>query len=203
MERDNQWGEYQKKTKDKQPGQLAICLNNYLNHGMSIIDIGCGAGIDSIYFLEHGYFVTAIDKVTTGIENRKLELSHDIKEKLSIINADFTNMSFLACDAVYASFSLPFCSPNDFNIFWFNIEQALRKGGLFAGIFFGINDDWYHTSTDITFHRKDEIEKLFKGYSIKEFNEMEYDGQCVGEQGNVVDKHWHIYQIIAIKNTNE
>lgn len=200
MEKDYQWGEYQKITNDKQPKHLAICLKNYLSNGMSIIDIGCGAGIDSIYFLEHGCFVTAIDKVTTGIEHRKLELWHEFKDKLCIINADFTNIEFPVCDAVYASFSLPFCTPDNFNKFWFNIDQSLSKGGIFAGIFYGINDDWYHTSTDITFHRKDEIEELFKGYSIKEFNEKEYDGQCVGEQGNVVDKHWHIYEIIAIKN---
>lgn len=200
MENNNQWGEYQKITKDNQPRYLATCLKKFLNKGMSIIDIGCGSGSDSIYFLEQGCFVTAIDKVTTGIEYRKLGLRDDIKDKLSIINADFTKMEFLACDAIYASFSLPFCTQNNFNEFWLNIEQSLRKGGIFAGIFFGVNDDWYRTSKNITFHRKDEIEKLFKGYSIKKFEEKEYDGQCVGEQGDVVDKHWHIYEVIAIKN---
>jgi len=200
MWKDNQWEQYQKISKDEQPRHLATCLKNCLNNGMSIIDIGCGAGTDSIYFLEQGCFVTAIDKVTTGIEYRKLELRHDIKDKLSIINADFTNMEFPVCDVVYASFSLPFCTPNNFNKLWLNIEQSVRKGGIFAGIFFGVNDDWYRTSKYITFHRKDEIEELFKGYCLKEFNEKEYDGQCVGKQGNVVDKHWHIYEIIAIKN---
>lgn len=42
--------------------------------------------------------------------------------------------------------------------------------------------------------------ELFRKYSIKKFEEKEYEGQCLGEQGNVIDKHWHIYEIIAIKN---
>lgn len=141
MEKDNQWGQYQEITKDNQPRHLATLLKNYLNKGMLIIDIGCGAGIDSIYFLEQGCFVKTIDKVTTGIEYKKFQLRHDIQYKLSIINADFTNMEFPVCDAVYASFSLPFCTPNNFNKFWINIERSLKKGGIFAGIFFGVNDD--------------------------------------------------------------
>ena len=199
MEKDTQWGEYQKITKDNKPNHLATCVKSYLNKGMSIIDIGCGAGKDSIYFLEQGCLVTAIDKVTTVIEYKKLDLSHHMKDKLRIINGDFTNMEFPVCDAVYSNFSLPFCPPNNFHKLWFNIDQSILKGGIFAGIFFGVNDDWYHTSTDITFHRKDELEELFKGYTIKEFNENEYLGQCLGEQGDVVHKHWHIYEIIAIK----
>ncbi len=196
----SEWEQYQKTTKVNQPRHLATYLKNYLNKEMSIIDIGCGAGTDSIYFIEQGCFVTAIDKVTSSIEYSKLKLRHGIKDRLSIINADFMKLEFPVCDAIYASFSLPFCTPNNFNKLWFNIKQSMRKGGVFAGIFFGVNDDWYNTSKDITFHRKNEIEELFNGYSIKEFNEKEYDGQCVGEQGNVVDKHWHIYEIIAIKN---
>jgi SAM-dependent methyltransferase len=200
MESHNEWGRYQKITKDNKPRHLAICLKNFLYKEMSIIDIGCGAGTDSMYFIEQGCFVNAIDKVTNGIEHRKLELRHDIKDKLSIINGDFTNMEFPVCDAVYASFSLPFCNPNNFNKFWINIEKSVREGGIFAGIFFGVNDDWYNISKNITFHRKYEIEELLKTYNIKKFEEKEYDGQCVGEKGNVIDKHWHIYEVIAIKN---
>jgi cyclopropane fatty-acyl-phospholipid synthase-like methyltransferase len=200
MEKDSQWCEYQKINKGDQPKHLATCLNNYLHKGMSIIDVGCGAGTDSIYFLERGCLVTAIDRATTIIAHRKFELRQDIKDKLNVIKADFTNIKLPVCDAVYASFSLPFCTPNNFNKFWFNLEQSLSKQGVFAGNFFGVNDDWYHTSTDITFHRKDEIKELFEGYIIKEFREKEYEGTCVSEQGNIVNKHWHIYEIIAIKN---
>lgn len=196
----NGWNQYQKITKGNEPRRLATNLKMYLNKKMSIIDIGCGAGKDSIYFIEQGYFVTAIDKETATIENIKSKLDDYIKCKLNIINADFTNLEFPLCDAIYASFSLPFCTPNEFNKFWVNIEQSLRKNGVFAGIFFGVNDDWYKTSNDLTFHSRGELEEIFKEYTMKEFNENEYDGYCVGEQGNKVNKHWHIYEIIAVKN---
>ena len=199
MGENSQWEEYQKINKDNKPRYLATYLNNYLNKGMSIIDVGCGAGTDSIYFLEQGCFVTAIDKETTIIEHRKLKLKQDIKDKLNVINADFTNIKLPVCDVVYANFSLPFCTPNTLNGFWFNLEQSLNKGGVFAGNFFGVNDDWYHTSTNITFHRKYEIKELFKGYYINEFNEKEYEGTCVTKQGTIANKHWHIYEVIAIK----
>lgn len=34
---------------------------SYLRDGDNILDLGCGPGRDSKYFLEHGYKVTAID----------------------------------------------------------------------------------------------------------------------------------------------
>lgn len=195
-----EWNQYQKITKGSEPRLLATYLKRYLNKEMSIIDIGCGAGIDSKYFLEQGYFVTAMDKETSAIEAIKLKLDDDIKLKLDVIKGDFTNLQFPICDAIYASFSLPFCTPNEFNKLWVNVEQALRKNGIFAGIFFGVNDDWYKTEKHLTFHRRKELEGIFKEYDVKIFNENEYDGYCVGEEGNTVNKHWHIYEIIAIKN---
>lgn len=195
-----EWNQYQKITKGNTPKLLATNLKRYLNKKMSIVDIGCGAGTDSMYFIQQGLFVTAIDKETSAIEHIKLKLDDDIKCKLNIINADFTNLEFPICDAIYASFSLPFCTPNEFNKLWVNIEQSLKTKGIFAGIFFGVNDDWYKTANDLTFHSRCELEKIFDKYTIKEFNENEYDGYCVGEQGDKVKKHWHIYEIIAIKN---
>lgn len=201
MVEDIQSKEYQKLNADNQPTNLAIRLNNYLNKGMSIVDVGCGAGTDSIYFIERGCFVTAIDKETTIIEHRKLDLKQNIKDKLNVINADFTNIKLPVCGAVYASLSLPFCAPNNFNKFWTNLEQSLSKEGIFAGNFFGVNDDWYHTSANITFHRTDEIKELFKEFVIKEFEEKEFEGTYVTKQGNITNKHWHIYEIIAIKHS--
>lgn len=102
-------------------------------------------------------------------------------------------------DMIYASFSLPFCKPNKFNRFWSNIEQASNKGGVFAGTFFGIKDDWYQMQADITFHRRDEIEAIFNSYTIVEIKERQYDGECVNKNGKVINKHWHVYEVIAIK----
>ncbi|URZ17407.1 hypothetical protein [Clostridium felsineum] len=70
---------------------------------------------------------------------------------------------------------------------------------FFAGTFFGIKDDWYQMQADITFHRRDEIEALFNSYTIVEIKERQYDGECVNKNGKVINKHWHVYEVIAIK----
>lgn len=199
MER-NHSERYQEINKNNPPRDLAIRLSPYLCAGMTVLDIGCGAGIDSIYFIEQGCSVIAMDKETNIIEKRRLELEESLRSKLSIIKADFTGADLPLANAIYASLSLPFCHPNKFIEFHCKLGDSLSNGGIFAGTFFGINDDWYNTDGNIIFHRKEEIEELFKGYTIQEFIENEYEGTYVNTQGSIAHKHWHIYEIIAIKN---
>lgn len=49
-------------------GQLYEGFEKYLNHGDTILDIGCGSGRDSQYFMEKGYEVYAHDGSPAMVE---------------------------------------------------------------------------------------------------------------------------------------
>ncbi|MBB1545003.1 MAG: hypothetical protein HG454_002250 [Clostridiales bacterium] len=62
-------------------------------------------------------------------------------------------------------------------------------------IFFGIKDSWVETKPKVVFLLKEEVLALFKNFDIIHFKEIEEDRKtALG-----VEKHWHIYVVIAKK----
>lgn len=61
----------------------------------------------------------------------------------------------------------------------------------------GYNDSWANTKKDIMFFYKDEVLNLFKDFDIIKFNELEKDAKT----GLGKLKHWHLFEIIAKKNS--
>lgn len=50
----------------------------YLEPGDRLLDLGCGSGRDSKYFLDHGYAVVALDPSIKMCEATALELFQEI-----------------------------------------------------------------------------------------------------------------------------
>jgi len=99
-----------------------------------------------------------------------------------------------SCDLVNASWSLPFCPPAMFGAVWEQIVDALRPGGRFCGQLFGEQDEWA-TEDDMTFHTREEAERLFVVFELDRFDELEEDGKtALG-----TPKHWHVFNIVAKK----
>lgn len=62
-------------------------------------------------------------------------------------------------------------------------------------IFFGIKDSWVETKPKVVFLLKEKVLALFKNFDIIHFKEIEEDRKtALG-----VEKHWHIYVVIAKK----
>jgi SAM-dependent methyltransferase len=93
-------------------------------------------------------------------------------------------------DLIYASFSLPFCSPDRFPALWRGIRRALRPGGHFAGQLFGDRDEW-HGQRSLTFHDPRAVRSLTRGYRVELLRETVEDGRSF--EG---PKHWHFYDLI-------
>lgn len=97
----------------------------YLQDGDSILDLGCGPGRDSKFFLEHGYKVTAIDG------SKKF---CDMASK--ILNIPVTNINFLDMDyneefaGVFACASLLHLENQDLIKVLESIHKALKKDGI-------------------------------------------------------------------------
>lgn len=183
------WSNYQKNTYNDEVCNLLIQFLDKYNIN-DAVDLGCGAGNETVYMIKKGINVTACDKQL----NKDLILSRlndNEKEKIKFIQSDFVNIDIPKTECVCAFFSIPFCNPKEFNHLWQKIYDAIEKDGYFVGQLFGNRDAW-SDNKDINTFTIEEAKEYLKNYQIQYFKEDEF----VRESDN---KKWHFYNIIAKK----
>lgn len=157
--------------------------------GNVAIDIGCGTGNDTIFLLEKGFKVTAVDsdnQVKEIVENRCGN-----NESLDIVIGDFSKVKLPEADLIFANFSLFFVKEN-FDVFMKNLLEKVNKNGFFVGNFLGKEDDWIKSKTTV---EKEELLSFFKDFKIHYFSEEKYFKDGLTKK----NKFWHVYTVIAQK----
>lgn len=157
------------------------------------IELGCGAGNDTIYLIKNNWKVTAIDRedVEKRIANR---LSTKELENFEFQKQNFENLKLEKSNLIVANYSLPFCNKNKFEELWNKIKTSISDNGYFIGNFFGEKDEWSKTKQTMTFLTKEKVMELFKDFEIIKFEEIEKEG--LTGLGKI--KHWHIFNVIAM-----
>ncbi len=158
--------------------------------------LGCGDGRDTVELLRRGWRVLAIDGEQEAIA-RLLSRPNLNLERLETQVTRFEEVILPEqVDLVNASFALPFCPPEYFPGLWEKIVSSLGSGGRFCGQLFGDRDSWA-IYTSISHHTREQVEVLLQPFEVEVFEEEDHPGKtALGEQ-----KHWHIYQIVARKQS--
>lgn len=186
---------YYEVTKESRPHKLTQKFINMKIIPDKAIDLGCGAGRDTVYLIKNGWKVLAIDKENSK-EYIDLKLNEEERKNFKFQCQDFENIKLEKVKLIVANFSIPFCSKDKFKDLWNSITQNIIQNGYFVGNFFGLKDSWADNKDKKIFLSKDEVLKLFESsFEIIDFQEIEKDGETAL---NGV-KHWHIYNIIARK----
>ena len=186
------WSRYFAATADKPVHQIFESLEAFLPASGTAIDLGCGAGRHTIWLLEHGMQVVAVDVAQEAIDYVRQKLPPD--PPVETICSSFQDLELDTYDVAVAIYTLFFLNPQEFSEFWPRVVQSIRPSGLFAGQFLGVNDTW--NDRGYTLHDRGQVEQLFDGgFKVLLLQEEDQDGEtALGEQ-----KHWHVFHVIARK----
>ena len=95
------------------------------------IDLGCGAGRDTVYLIKNGWDVLAIDRVDTEkiIVN---QLNQEEQKRFRFEKQNFKDIKLETTNLVVANFSIPFCPKDCFQEFWNRITNSILKERIFC-----------------------------------------------------------------------
>jgi tellurite methyltransferase len=177
---------------------LLAALDNFEQEGISkgfAVDLAAGEGRDSLELLGRNWQVLATDNHPEAFPHLWARVPEVLKPNLTTTELSFNDMKFPNCDMVNASFALPFCEPQHFEVLWNKIVASIRPGGRFAGQFFGNKDTWA-SLPNRSHHTREEVLKLLEGFSIEMMREEERDDPPELRK----PKHWQIFHLVARKH---
>ncbi len=158
------------------------------------IELGCGAGNDTVYLIKNNWNVLAIDREDVK-ERITKRLNNEELERFRFQRQDFESLELERSNLIIANYCLPFCNKDKFKVLWYKIKMSILDKGYFVGNFLGLNDSWNGVKSQMVFLSKQQVMELFKDFEIIVFKEIEKDGLTgLGKR-----KHWHIFDIIAKK----
>ena len=117
---------YYENTENALPHPLVKKFINMNNNPKYAIDLGCGAGRDTIYLIKNGWKVLSIDKENTR-EIISGKLDNEELKKFNFKCQDFENIELEKNNLLVANFSIPLCNKDYFNEFWNKISNSILK----------------------------------------------------------------------------
>jgi SAM-dependent methyltransferase len=174
---------------------LAAAAQPDASPGRRAIDLGCGAGRDTLPLLGAGWHALAIDAERTALAALRAATPVAWQPRLVTREASFERTSLPAADLVNASFCLFFIDrPALLRSLFSSIVAALAPGGRFAGQLLGPRDSWVRRRQALGFDRSS-LATLLAGLEPECLVEEENDG--VTPKGEA--KHWHVWHVNAVK----
>ena len=188
------WNEYLSNTKSYPSRPLLQEALLFVKTRKTALDLGAGALNDARLLISNGFKVIVVDS-NPQIAELARELSKDFIE-INISPFDTFNFPENSFDLVNAQYALPFNKPETFSKVFEKITMSLKVGGIFTGQFFGPEDEWANSHTEMSFHSKEQVLTFLNPYTIKKFTEE----KSMRPTAAGTEKHWHVFHVIAQKN---
>lgn len=128
--------EYYNNTENKPANQNVIYLKNEIKPTpTNAIELGCGAGRDTIYLIKNGWNVLAIDKNDVKERISKKLTKNELK-KFRFSKQNFEDIELEKTDLIVSNFSLSFCDKDKFKELWNKIQNNIKTNRIFCRKFF-------------------------------------------------------------------
>jgi trans-aconitate methyltransferase len=188
------WADYNDHQLGRAPRPLCTELITLAGDGAGrhAVDLGCGAGIETLALLRAGWRVYATD-AAPGTRERVLAITDEADPaRLTVDVTDLRTLRDLPpADLIYAGYSLPYVGPEHFPHVWGLIRARLRPGAWLGVNLFGEHDSWAGTPGEV-FLDVSAARALFDGLDVVRFVELDEDGPAYSGT-----KHWHTFDVIA------
>lgn len=162
--------------------------------GGTVLDIGAGAGADSLQFARRGWNVHAYDADDT-LASRLVE-NERMAGSVTFHHTDVTEVTeFPPAQILYSTYTLGLLGPEGLAETWPKLVAALPRGGVAAVDMFGINDSWAERG-DIATLALEEIDEMFRDFQVIDRSVRDEDGRFLADR-----KHWHVITTLARKRS--
>lgn len=128
------------------PTIFATQVIKYFPKGAMILELGCGQGQDTKYFIDNGFSVVACDFSQHALDQAKLRMSADFRQIDLSKPLNFQRESF---DIVYSHLALHYFDQKRTEDLFNEIYEVLKPGGIFAAFTNTLDDPEVENSTFI------------------------------------------------------
>ncbi|MDF2484482.1 MAG: Methyltransferase type 11 [Herbinix sp.] len=178
--------EYFEKTVDINMQGLWDLFTEQLPEGGSVLDLGCGSGRDSAYFISCGYDVTAMDASEEMCDLASIHIGQDVLH-LSFAEMDFNEVF----DGIWACASLLHVPSDEIDTILSKVVNSLKINGVLYmsfgyGEFEGERDGRYYTD-----YRTKALKELIGRYENLEIIDID---KCEDSRDEN-DKEW-LYALV-------
>jgi SAM-dependent methyltransferase len=155
------------------------------------VEVGFGDGTETMWLLDAGWHVTAIDSAPAAAEVLEPRVGDGARERLAIVTAPADEAALPPFDLLYSGYVLSYLAPDAFDRLWSAARDRLRPGGFLVLNLFGDRHAWAG-EPDTTFLSRAEVERRLEGLEIVALEELDEDGPSF--RGPT---HWHVFDVIA------
>ena len=184
------WTDYAQKTirhEPSRPLQYALKLISERPPRLrTALDLGCGAGNEVMALLERGWQVTALD-IDGGVLDRLRERASNYADHLTLAQGEFHRMPRRKYGLIYASRSLPFATPEEWQKAWRTIANNVAVNGIVVALLFGNEDELLPAGRRVLVNT-DEARALLPGFEIISLREHRGEGRRVRD-GSTYHSH--------------
>ena len=168
------------------PSDFCVEIEKKLNPSSHIMELGCGNGRDSMYFLAKGHRLTAIDGSDEAIDMLVKKIGSN--EKALFVCDDFVKCHALyqmQYDCVYSRFTLHAITDDQEDELLTNVKEALSSGGILCIEARTIHDELFGRGTKVG-HNAYEYNDHFRRFiDVDEFRDklkdMGFDVEYIEE----------------------
>ena len=116
---------------DKPRNNVEYFINEIQCNSGNAIELGCGAGNDTVYLIKNNWNVLAIDREDVK-ERIAKRLTKEELAKFKFQKQDFETLKLEENNLIVANYSLSFCNKNKFSELWNKINDSIFTNRIFC-----------------------------------------------------------------------